>query len=572
MKPSWEVPPADAAIIETFCRDLPIDAVTASVLASRGFHDSRQARAFLFPSLGDLRSPFALQDMAPAVERIARALARKERILVFGDYDVDGISATALLQEFLAATGAQVDAYIPHRLDEGYGLQADHVARVLRPRGVQLVITTDCGMSSHAAVQAATREAIDVIITDHHMVPPELPPALAVINPRRADCRAGLAHLSGAGTAFCLLVCLRTHLREIGFWPEASEPNLKTACDLVALGTIADMVPLVDDNRILTRAGLELIGRRQRPGINALMAVSRVEACHVDAEDIGFRLAPRLNAAGRIDHAHLAVRLLTATDPSKAQKLAQRLDRLNSRRREMERELVEDIESRLDADPRLSQAPGIVMAQEGWHEGILGIAASRIARRFGRPVVLLTRNGTLAKGSARSVPGVDLYRVLESCQGHLARFGGHPMAAGLALAVEHLEGFRRGFETALAALGPPQDIPDGRVDRLLRFDEVRPEVMSGLEKLQPFGQQNPEPLFLATDVHVESERRVGDRHRQLVLAQETPGGTQRLPAVQFAVDSLAPLPRRLERLAFHLRMNRWNGRCAPQLVVRAMEP
>lgn len=572
MKPSWDAPAADAAIVETLCRDLPIDPVTASILAARGFDDSQRARAFLFPSLGDLRPPFALQDMGPAVERIARALARKERILVFGDYDVDGITATAIVQEFLAHAGASVEAYIPHRTDEGYGLQVDHVERVLRPRGVQLVITTDCGMSSHAAVRAAARESIDVIITDHHMVPPELPPALAVINPRRPDCRAGLAHLSGAGTAFCLLVCLRTHLRDSGHWSPASAPNLKAACDLVALGTIADMVPLVGDNRILTRAGLELIALQQRTGLNALMAVSRVEACHVDADDIAYRLAPRLNAAGRIDHADLALRLLTASDPSQARQLARRLDLLNSRRQQMERELVEDIESRLEADPGLDQRPGIVLAQEGWHEGILGIAASRVARRLHRPVVLLARNGAQAKGSARSVAGVDLYRVLESCRDRLARFGGHPMAAGLTLAVEHIEGFRRDFESALAAMGPPREAGDGRIDRPLRFDEVCPEVMKGLERLQPFGQLNPEPLFMATDVHVESERRVGERHRQLALAQETPAGIQRLPAVQFAVDSAAPLPRRLARLAFHLRINRWNGRCAPQVVVRAMEP
>jgi single-stranded-DNA-specific exonuclease len=339
----------------------------------------------------------------------------------------------------------------------------------------------------------------------------------------------------------------------------------------VALGTVADMVPLVEDNRILTRAGLELMGTDARPGLRALLAVSRVEACHVGAEDIAFRLAPRLNAAGRIDHADLAVQLLTATDEAEAESLAQRLDALNGRRQAMERELVADIESRLRRDPHLSQRPGIVLAEYGWHEGILGIAASRIARRYQRPTVLLACNGELAKGSARSVPGVDLYALLEGCRDLLQRFGGHPMAAGLTVATADLERFRRRFEADLIAKGSPPAADDGRIDRRLRFDEISPEVLAGLAKLEPHGQQNPEPLFMATDVRVETERRVGAGHRQMLLSQDTPGGPCRLPAVQFGADPSADLPRHLNRMAFHLRLNRWNGRCAPQLVVRALE-
>ncbi|MEA3232670.1 MAG: DHH family phosphoesterase, partial [Thermodesulfobacteriota bacterium] len=340
MNPHWKIDQPNPDIIDNFCRSLPCHSVTATVLANRGFRRQEDVDAFFHPSLSNLRPPFPMKDMETAVKRISRALNSHEKIMIFGDYDVDGVTATAILANFLQDAGADVSTYIPHRVNDGYGLSAKYIITQAIPSGLDLIITVDNGSSSHEAVDQSRQVNIDVIIIDHHTIIEPFPAAVAVVNPKRTDCTAGLADLAGVGVVFALLICLRKHLRDTGFWNGRPEPNLKHTCDLVALGTVADMVPLRDDNRILTHAGMDIIRHNHsRPGLTALLALAKVAAETVDSEDIAYRLAPRLNAAGRMEHAETALSLLTTHDRDVAGQLARRIETLNTRRRKVQKNL-----------------------------------------------------------------------------------------------------------------------------------------------------------------------------------------------------------------------------------------
>ncbi len=567
----WDILEPDADAVHLLATTLAIEPLVAAVLANRQITSHEAARAFLKPSLAGIRPPGAITDIETAAARLVKALANREKILIFGDYDVDGITATALLLDFLKGVGARVSHYIPHRRREGYGLRKSHVRKRIIPGGYGLVITVDCGIASHSAVELASAEGIDVIITDHHQPSDNLPRAVAVVNPKRDDCGAGLDHLAGVGMAFYLLIELRRQLRRNGFWQTRPEPNLKTLCNLVALGTIADMVPLVDENRAFIHAGLP--GLAARPGLKALMEISRVDPRRVESDDIAFRLAPRLNAAGRVAHANLALRLLTTADPRRGDRLARVLDRLNTRRQSIENDIIDQVRRRIEADPRILDRQVLVLAERNWHEGVLGIVAARLVRRYSRPVILLSHNGALARGSARSVPGIDLYRMLASCKASLDHFGGHAMAAGLALPWEALQGFETQLRRYLADQTVPDDYrPRIIVDAEIELQAITPRLLDQLASLQPFGQAMPEPLFMVRDSIVESHRIVGEHHRQMVLRSCRRTEPTGLQAIQFRIDPHQAPPPSFKRLAFHLRWNRWNGTQRPQLVIVATDP
>lgn len=568
MKRPWNVNTPAPRTVDRLATAADVDPVTAAVLVNRGITSTSTAADFLAPSFHGIRPPQAVKDLHVAAHRIAEALERRERILVFGDYDVDGVTATVLLVEFLRQAGGVVDYYIPHRMIEGYGLQPGHIHRVAIERQVRLLITVDCGITSFEAVECASQAGVDVIITDHHIPSDRLPDALAVVNPKRADCDACLDHLAGVGMAFYLLILLRKRLRDSGHWDHRVEPNLRQACDLVALGTVADMVPLLGENRAFTRAGLDVLTRGQRPGIRALATVSRLGTPTVEADDIAFRLAPRINAAGRLDHAGVAAELLLTKDPEMAASLASRLDRFNSDRQEIEQQILEAIDRTLASSPGSLDRRVIVLADPAWHEGVLGIAASRTARRYGRPTVLFALRDGIAKGSARSVSGLDLFRTLEACRSDILTFGGHAMAAGLKVNAADLDRFRDRFESEVA-----ERLPDGPVLEPLEIDAevdlsaVDQRMMDNFERLKPFGNGNPEPLLMATDLVAEATRIVGDRHRKFVLRQNGANPAARIPAIEFNSGPDVALPERLARIAFHLRWNHWNGNRTLQAVV-----
>ncbi|MGB5617026.1 MAG: single-stranded-DNA-specific exonuclease RecJ [Desulfobacterales bacterium] len=567
MEKHWRILQPDPSRIRELCGRLHCSPIIAAILVNRNLQTPDEASKFLRPSIKHLRPPCGLKDMQAAVERVTRAIEKQEKIMIFGDYDVDGVTGAAILYDFLLKAGANVSYYIPHRIEEGYSLKADHIDKVAVPTGIDLIVTADCGSGSHAAVQRANAAGIDVVVTDHHRVSDTLPSAVAVVNPKRPDCTAGFEHLAGVGVAMALLICLRKHLRESGVWHTRSEPNLKALCDLVALGTIADAVPLVDENRIFVTAGIEVIrSGRARTGIIGILNNCRMSSRDVDAEDLAFKIVPRLNAAGRMDHALLAARLLLTENRETAKETADSLDELNNRRKDTERQILQQIKQYLKDHPQELNHRVLVLSHEDWHEGVLGIVASRLVERHYRPVVLISTREGIGKGSARSIFGFNLYRGLTACADQLENFGGHGMAAGLGIRTENISAFKNAFEQA-AAIASVDIVPapEIRIDCVLGFEQITDQLIDEIDALQPFGSGNSQPLFMAGDVQVIRSQIVGDRHRRMRLTQSGTGRS--FPAIQFNIDPSQALPERLKKIAFHLQWNRWNGVKSAQMVI-----
>lgn len=556
--------------VRHLCQKLNCHPAIASILVNRDFTQEDIAFRFLNPTLGHLRPPFSIKDMDAAVGRTIKAILNRERILVFGDYDVDGVTATAVIYEFLSYAGANVSAYIPHRTHEGYGLKSDHIHKFSESMPVDVIITVDCGSSSHNAVKLAKEKKIDVIVTDHHTIFAPIPEAEAVVNPRRADCQCGFDDLAGVGVAFCFLIGLRKGLRDIDYWAknDKQEPNLRNFCDLVALGTIADMVPLIDENRIFSQQGLEIINSEIRPGLQALLRSCGVrKACF---SDIAFKLAPRLNAAGRIHHAQKAFELLTTNDPVIAKTIAAEINAFNTQRQETEKKILEDIEARIASNPDLLNRKTLVLWDESWHEGVLGIIASKVCEKYYRPAILLKikPNGN-AKGSGRSTPSIDIYECLSECRENLIRFGGHRQAAGLEMEGQNLERFRDCFDNAVSQVSAPQDfLPMLVIDYELDFNDITFDLIEALERLEPFGEKNPEPIFLSRHINVRSSREVGRNHRRMDLQQYD--HRHIVSAIHFNIDPGRPPAKEFDQVAFRLRRNRWNNTDTIQMVIEAV--
>lgn len=570
MKKEYRILTPDASQSNKLVESFKCHPVIADILVNRCISTPEDAAVFFSSDLKHLRSPMAIKDMDKAVNRITRALTKKEKILIFGDYDADGVTATALFHEFFSRIGADSTYYIPHRTREGYGLDVAHIHRIAVQSKFDLIITVDCGSTSHEAVAAAQCAGIDVIITDHHHVAAPFPPAEAFVNPNRPDCNAGFGMLAGVGVVYAVLICLRKHLREIDFWGSRPEPNLVTLCDLVALGTVADIVPLRHENRLFTKTGLRMIGSKMRPGIKALQQATGLESQKLTAEDIAFRLAPRINAAGRIAHAVCAVKLLTTRDEKKAHRIAAMLNRLNQKRQAAEQMILSQVLSYIRANPAVLQRNAIVLKHPEWHEGVLGIVAAKLVERFYRPVVLISIHKGAGKGSARSIPGFHLYNGLEELSSCLERFGGHAMAAGLRIQADQIDGFREAFEAVVTKNTRHEDfVPVVVIDGVLSFEDITPGLIEAMETLQPFGQDNPEPIFMARNVSVVFSKIVGLRHRQFRLKQPgSPSGAV-FNAIQFNVNPEIPPPTFLEQIAFRLRWNTWNGQRSVQLIIEA---
>jgi single-stranded-DNA-specific exonuclease len=568
MKKEWQIRQPDIHLAEKLCKILKCHPAVATVLVNRNITSKEDVSSFFNTSLNYLSPPFSIKDMDAAVDRIIEAISRKEKILIFGDYDVDGITATTLLLEFFRAVDADVSYYIPHRIAEGFGLKKNHISDVAMPNGIHLIITVDCGSDGQDAVNAARDAGIDVIITDHHMISETIPPAVAVINPKQNDCPSGFCDLAGVGVAFYLLICLRKKLRDSNFWKDRPEPNLKNDCDLVALGTLADMVSLTRNNRILIKAGLDIIRSSHRPGLNALMEVCKINKHAIDSDDVVFQLAPRLNSAGRIDHASIAIELLTAKDTKTAQKIASSLDRLNQDRREIENKILVQVHNHLKKNPHLLRKNTLVLVHQDWHLGILGIVASRLMKKYFRPVVLITTADGIGKGSARSIPEVNLYEALSNCVETIENFGGHPMAAGLKIKAENIDTFKNLFENIVSRMAKPADfIPKVTIDCRLDLVNISDKLIDELESLKPFGIANHEPLFMTKEVNIVSSKRVGNHHRQMVLEQKTGKTKKTFNAIQFNVDTRIPLENTFDRMAYRVRWNRWNGRKNAQIII-----
>ncbi len=552
-------PRRDPARAVDLARALDAPLAAAHVLVNRGFGDPGAAGRFLHPDLEDLHDPLLLLDLDRAVERIERALATGERVFVHGDYDVDGITATFLLSSVLQELGGRVEVFIPNREPDGYGLSPRAVG-LARARGCGLVVTVDCGMTAVAAVQQGRELGIDTIITDHHEWQPPLPPALAVVNPRRPGCPYPFKDLSGVGVAFKLAEGL---LRRRGMAERARE-----YLDVVALGTIADVVPLVGENRVLARLGLERLNRTERAGLRALMRVSGLSGPSISGGQVAFVLAPRINAAGRMGNAEQGYRLLTARDPDEATALAESLEDDNQRRRRFDERALEQAKALVEAGFPGSAA--ILLWSEHWHQGVIGIVASRLVELFNRPTVLVALAGEHGRGSGRSVEGVDLSEVLGECSDLLVAHGGHALAAGLTVRRERLPELRERFERLVAGRlpGGPRPRPL-EIDADLRLAECDRDLAEWIERMAPHGLRNPEPLFGAAGLAVEAVSVAGQgRHLRLTLRD----ATGRAEAIGFGLGGQAEAVREAKRcdIAFVPTRNEWRGEERVQLKVKAV--
>ena len=518
MQRRWVSRDHDPSAAETIRAALGIPAITARLLTQRGVSDPEAAAAFLEPSLDQLLDPFRLTGMRPAVERIRKAIADKEKILIYGDYDVDGTTATVLLLKTFEMLGGVADFHVPHRVREGYGMRADVIERAAR-EGVKLLISVDTGIREAEVVERARELGIDSIVTDHHLPEEAAPNALAVINPNQPGCDYPDKNLCGVGLAFKLAQALLAGID----WPrDKTRRVLESMLKIVAIGTVADLVPLAGENRVLVKIGLEGLRNPRNPGLEALLQVAGLrEKGSVSAGDVGFRIGPRINAAGRMDTARDVVELFTTKDKARAEELAGKLDRLNAERQAAEESVVEEILEKLGRVPPPDVLPFLVVEGEGWHPGVIGICASRIVERFHRPTLVLSVDPEtgLATGSGRSIPAFHLVEGLEALAPIFERFGGHKMAAGCTLKADRVAELREGLnEHALNLLGPDDFIPELTVDGELDFASIGDELMGSLAKLAPHGLGNPTPVFATAGVRLAAEPRVlKEKHLKLRL-------------------------------------------------------
>ncbi len=549
---------------------LGVPEMIGRLLAARGV-EAGQAEAFLNPTLRQLLpDPSHLKDMDVAVARLARAIMGGELIAIFWDYDVDGATAAALIERFLGAVGSRARVYIPDRQREGYGPNAAALLQ-LKAEGASVVVTVDCGITAHRPLAAAAEAGLDVIVVDHHVAEPLLPPAIAILNPNRLDETSPHGVLAAVGVAFLLVVGLNRALRAAGWYVARAEPRLMQWLDLVALGTICDVVPLTGINRVLAAQGLKVLRRRANVGLAALADVAAVRE-RMDAYHAGFILGPRVNAGGRIGQAELGARLLATEDAVEARAIAQRLEAFNAERREIEaRVLAQAVDQIESGDPR---APLVFVAGEGWHPGVVGIVASRLKERYNRPACVVAVSGPIGRGSARSVAGVAIGSLVLAARqcGLLVNGGGHKMAAGFTVEAGRLEALDDFLaERVAAAIGTEPLVPELRLDGALTLGAVAPELTEMLERLAPFGAGNPEPRFALPNLRVVKAEVVGGQHVRCVLADGAAGARLKAIAFRAIEEELGPAllngQGRGLHLAGYLRSDEWQGRRGVQLIV-----
>lgn len=561
----WAVAaPPDPDLTASLAADLHIPEPLAGLLVQRGLAAPERAKAFLRPELERLSDPAAWADMGKAVDLIGAALAARAPILVHGDYDVDGQCGAALLTRVLQSVGGQVHAFVPHRLRDGYDF-GEAGLREARRVGARVIITCDCGIAAVQAVREAQAAGIEVIVTDHHLPGPELPPAAAVLDPQRADCPSADKHLCGTGVAFKLAQALVAAL--------GVSPNLPLHfLDYVALATVADVVALTGENRILVRHGLKLLADSRWAGVRALVEAAGLGGKPVRAGHVGFILAPRLNAAGRIADATLGLRLLLTDDATEAAAIARELETLNARRQALDQRILDEAVERAERELR-PEDRALVLASDTWHPGVIGIVASRLVERYGRPTFLVgwDEGGDLGRGSGRSIAGFDLHAALIRVAPLLEKYGGHRMAAGLTIRRARYEEFRVAFlGVAGELLGPDDLVPAQRVDLELPLGLVSEELEKLMRHLEPCGPGNPAPVFGVRRVRAVGARRVGTNHLRFTLDDES--GV--LPAIAFQWADAVPEGWLAEPLdvAFRLEREEWQGRVTLQARVAAIAP
>jgi len=571
IKKRWVIDKGDHALVNRLARELNITPLLSRILINRGIRDVSSGRYFLDPSISGLLDPFLLNGMERAVTRILDAIRNRRRILIYGDYDVDGVTASALYLEFFRKCGADIDLYIPDRMRDGYGLTEAAIRKAMS-RQIDLIITADCGTSSTGPIKLAQGSGIDVIVTDHHEPPKDLPEAFAVINPNRHDSTYPFKGLTGAGVAFKLVQALLEWGMGNGEWGVSED--LFSYLDLVTLGTIADVAPLTGENRILVKYGLKLLTEGRRVGIAALKEVAGVGRGEVTAGTVGFVLAPRINAAGRIADAGAAVQLLITKDPAEASHIASCLDRTNQERQRIEARIRDEVRERVMKEVDLTREKVIVMASKEWHQGVIGIVASRIVEEFYRPCILISlQEDGSGKGSARSIPAFNIYEGLEACSDLLDRFGGHKYAAGLTIGdAANIPLLRdRLSKVASERLREEDLLPEIVMDAEIDLEEISFPLLKEMALLPPYGVSNPEPIIVTRGLRMIEHRIVGRDHLKIRLRK----GKAFFDGIGFSMGSAYnDIIKRggVVDAAYTPELNFWNGTYGIQLKLRDMRP
>jgi single-stranded-DNA-specific exonuclease len=558
----WQQDTGDDEKAALLALELETTPLLGRLLVLRGITDPEAAQYFLNPRLSQLNDPFLMADMDRAVRRLKRAVFNKEKILIYGDYDVDGTTAVVVLLAGLESLGACVEAYIPDRLKDGYGMRVPVVERAAA-EGVTVLLSVDTGIREHEVVARAQELGIDCIITDHHLPKESLPPAYALLNPRRPDCRYPDKNLSGVGVAFKLVQGL--------LGERMTDPLLQSYLKIVAIGTIADVVPLQGENRVIAKFGLEGLRRPAAPGLTALMEVARLDGKTPTAGDIAFRIAPRMNAAGRMQDARAVIELLRTADAVKARKIAGHLDQLNSERQRAEESILNEIEERVKAQPELGERYSLVFAGDGWHRGVIGIVAQRVVERHYRPTLVIGVEDGTGQGSGRSIADFHLLDALTACESVFERFGGHAAAAGFALPSNRIGELTDRFEAyARKTLQPRDLVPLLRVDAEVDLDQMDWPVYEQLKRMEPFGMGNPTPVFVARGLRLALPPRVvGEKHLKLKVGN----GSRDLDAIGWRKGEQAGLlaPGDSLDVAFTLDENTWQGMSSLQLVIKDLQ-
>lgn len=558
----WEFQPTDELAAAQLTAALNLDPIVARLLTQRGYTDPTSAEAFLNPQLSSLTNPKLLPDFEAAKNTLFAAREKGEKIYIHGDYDVDGVTSAAILYRFLNATGFIVEGHVPHREAEGYGIHIDTVKRA-HASGAKLILTCDCGTSSHTQLQAAYELGMKVVITDHHESPEVLPPAEAIVNPKRRDYDGPGGELSGAGIAF--LFCL-------GLCPDLNITNevfFRRFLDLAVMGTVADVMPLHLNNRILTRHGLPNLHTTQKKGLRALLRVANLDdfSTKLTTRHIGFQIGPRINAVGRIDDADVAFRLLTTENNQEATELADFLDKKNKERRELQDALVEEAILKIESE-NLQSRSAIVVAGENWQKGIVGIVAGKVAEKYRRPAFVLGIQGDTATGSARSIPAFNLFNAIEANRSLIIKGGGHAAAAGVSVSVENLEAFAQAINHFAENLLKPEDfLPRIRIDQSITLEETSLTLAQSLAQLEPFGEANPEPQFHMANVQLATNNPTRNPIHTRVLLKS---GSQDRMAMAFGLGeqfSQVPLQTSIDTVV-NIEEDQFNGKKRMKMIVR----
>lgn len=550
----------DYSQIDTLCRRLDISPLTAKVLINRGFNTIESCEDFLNTDLKNLNDPFLLKGMKEAVERISKAIESSEKICIYGDYDADGVTSTSILFIFLKKLGANCFYYLPNRLEEGYGLNIDAIDNIAK-LNTSLLITVDCGITNICEVDYLNEKGIDVIVTDHHQCIDTLPKAVSVINPNRVDCSYSFKMLAGVGVAFKLIQGLS---KKLGI-----EVDYEEILPLVTIGTVADVVPLVGENRIIVKNGLNFMKDTSNLGVKALLEVSGLKDKNISSYHVGFVLGPRLNAGGRLGVATIGVKMFTTDDYSEALSLAEYLDEENRKRQEIEEEILKDAEKLIEEKIDLEKEKVIVLASDKWHSGVIGICASKITDKYFKPSILFSIEGDVARGSARSIPTFDIHNSLSRCSDVLEKFGGHKQAAGMLIKTQNINEFRRKInEVADEFLDEDDLIPEIYIDSELESSDIDIKTISELKKLEPFGMNNPSPQFIYRTAKIKSIRQIGKDNAHLKLLLEKNGSVVDTIGFNFG-DYGNVLSNEDEiNIVGNLDINDYMGNVSPQLIIR----